>query len=248
MPRHGDLATMARGGARTRGSGRVRFFRARTLTRQCSGELGGRLDARARPSERRGAHGALRVCEAQTARVRALTRARGLHHEPQARTCQARRQQKMQNLTGAACAAAPRFLKTLARAGSLRAASGRFLKTLGQNFSSWREIVPVAPHFLLPGTNLRHQSWTMKKRSCPRVRALGWCHFTLRWSICRCGLREAKAALRDQAWHRRHVPLTPCRKFRTNSAQKQLAEPGARLVKSGARLGWEQPTYCTLAS
>ena len=31
----------------------------------------------------------------------------------------------------AACAAAPRFLKTLARAGSPRAASGRFLKTLG---------------------------------------------------------------------------------------------------------------------
>ena len=31
---------------------------------------------------------------------------------------------------------APRFLKTLRRAGSLRAASGRFLKTLGQNLSS----------------------------------------------------------------------------------------------------------------
>ena len=46
------------------------------------------------------------------------------------------RQQKMQNPTGTACAAAPRFLQTLARAGSLRAASGRFLKTLGQNFSS----------------------------------------------------------------------------------------------------------------
>ena len=35
-----------------------------------------------------------------------------------------------------ACAAAPRFLKTLARAGSLRAASDRFLKTLGQFFCS----------------------------------------------------------------------------------------------------------------
>ena len=46
------------------------------------------------------------------------------------------RQQKMQNPTGAACAAAPRFLKTPARAGSLRAASGRFLKTLAQKFSS----------------------------------------------------------------------------------------------------------------
>ena len=46
------------------------------------------------------------------------------------------RLQKMQNPTGAACAAAPRFLQTLARAGSLRSASGRFLKTLGQNFSS----------------------------------------------------------------------------------------------------------------
>ena len=44
--------------------------------------------------------------------------------------------QKMQNPTVTACAAAPRFLKTLARAGSLRAASDRFLKTLGQNFSS----------------------------------------------------------------------------------------------------------------
>ena len=48
----------------------------------------------------------------------------------------AARQQKMQNPTGTACAAAPRFLKTRARAGSLRAASGRFLKTLGQKFSS----------------------------------------------------------------------------------------------------------------
>ena len=57
----------------------------------------------------------------------------------------------MQNPTGNACAAAPRFLKTLGRAGSLRAASGRFLKTLGQNLSSWRERVPVAPHFLQPG-------------------------------------------------------------------------------------------------
>ena len=46
------------------------------------------------------------------------------------------RLQEMQNPTVTACAAAPRFLKTLARAGSLRAASGRFLKTLGQNFSS----------------------------------------------------------------------------------------------------------------
>ena len=61
------------------------------------------------------------------------------------------RQQKMQNPTGTACAAAPRFLQTPARAGSLRAASGRFLKTLAQNLSSWRERVPVAPHFLLPG-------------------------------------------------------------------------------------------------
>ena len=57
-----------------------------------------------------------------------------------------------QNPTGAACAAAPRFLQTLARAGSLRAASGRSLKTLGQNLSSWRERVPVAPHFLPPGS------------------------------------------------------------------------------------------------
>ena len=57
----------------------------------------------------------------------------------------------MQNPTGTACAAAPRSLQTLARAGSRRAASGRFLITLGQNFSSWRERVPVAPHFLLPG-------------------------------------------------------------------------------------------------
>ena len=63
------------------------------------------------------------------------------------------RLQKMQNPTGNACAAAPRFLKTLARAGSLRAASGRFLKTLGQNLSSWREIVPVAPHFPQPGVH-----------------------------------------------------------------------------------------------
>ena len=43
-------------------------------------------------------------------------------------------QQKMQNPTGTACAAAPRSLQTLARAGSLRAASGRFLKTLAQKF------------------------------------------------------------------------------------------------------------------
>ena len=43
---------------------------------------------------------------------------------------------KMQNPTVTACAAAPRSLQTLARAGSLRAASGRFLQTLGQNFSS----------------------------------------------------------------------------------------------------------------
>ena len=61
------------------------------------------------------------------------------------------RLQKMHNPTGTACAAAPRSLKTLARAGSLRAASGRSLKTLGQNLSSWRERVPVAPHFLQPG-------------------------------------------------------------------------------------------------
>ena len=46
------------------------------------------------------------------------------------------RLQKMQNPTGAACAAAPRSLQTPARAWSLRAASGRSLKTLGQNFSS----------------------------------------------------------------------------------------------------------------
>ena len=59
----------------------------------------------------------------------------------------------MQNPTGTACAAAPRFLKTLARAGSLRAASGRFLKTLGQKNSSCRELVPVALHFLLPGAS-----------------------------------------------------------------------------------------------
>ena len=42
----------------------------------------------------------------------------------------------MHNPTGAACAAAPRILKTLARAGLLRAVSGRSLKTLGQNSSS----------------------------------------------------------------------------------------------------------------
>ena len=61
------------------------------------------------------------------------------------------RLQKVYNPTGAACAAAPRSLQTLARAGSRRAASGRSLQTLGQNFSSWRERVPVAPHFLQPG-------------------------------------------------------------------------------------------------
>ena len=44
--------------------------------------------------------------------------------------------QKMRNPTGAACAAAPRSLQTLARAGSRRAASGRSLTTLGQSFSS----------------------------------------------------------------------------------------------------------------
>ena len=43
------------------------------------------------------------------------------------------RLQKVQNPTVTACAAAPRSLQTLARAGSLRAASGRFLKTLGQH-------------------------------------------------------------------------------------------------------------------
>ena len=53
-----------------------------------------------------------------------------------AQTLPSARLQKMQNPTGAACAAAPRFLKTLARAGSLKTASGRFLKTLGQFFSS----------------------------------------------------------------------------------------------------------------
>ena len=46
------------------------------------------------------------------------------------------RLQKMQNPTGAACAAAPRLLQTLARAGSRRAASGRFLTTVGQHFPS----------------------------------------------------------------------------------------------------------------
>ena len=46
------------------------------------------------------------------------------------------RLQKMQNPTVTACAAPPRFLKNLARAGSLRAASDRFLKTLGQKNSS----------------------------------------------------------------------------------------------------------------
>ena len=45
------------------------------------------------------------------------------------------RLQKMQNPI-TACAAAPRSLQTLARAGSRRAASGRSLKTLGQSFSS----------------------------------------------------------------------------------------------------------------
>ena len=50
---------------------------------------------------------------------------------------------------------APHSLQTLARAGSLRAASGRFLQTLGQNFSSWPERVPVAPHFLQPGSARR---------------------------------------------------------------------------------------------
>ena len=46
------------------------------------------------------------------------------------------RLQEVQNPTVTACAAAPRSLQTLARAGSLRAASGRFLKTLGQKNSS----------------------------------------------------------------------------------------------------------------
>ena len=62
----------------------------------------------------------------------------------------------------AACAAAPRFLKTLARAGSPRAASGRFLKTLGSKLvlltgTSSRLLSRLAPnhvarsiHYFLP--------------------------------------------------------------------------------------------------
>ena len=46
------------------------------------------------------------------------------------------RLQNMQNPTVTACAAAPRSLQTLARAGSRRAASGRSLQTPGQSFSS----------------------------------------------------------------------------------------------------------------
>ena len=62
----------------------------------------------------------------------------------------ATRQQKVQHPMGAACAAAPRSLQILARAGSLKTSSGRSLKILGQNASSWRwrERAPVAPHFL----------------------------------------------------------------------------------------------------
>ena len=62
----------------------------------------------------------------------------------------ATRLQKVQHPMGAACAAAPRSLQTLARAGSLKTSSGRSLKILGQNASSWRwrERAPVAPHFL----------------------------------------------------------------------------------------------------
>ena len=78
------------------------------------------------------------------------------------------RLQKVHNPTGAACAAAPRFLQTLARAGSLRAASGRSLKTLGQNSSSWRERAPVARHFLLPGKCLRlRREWRPPEGGLP---------------------------------------------------------------------------------
>ena len=58
------------------------------------------------------------------------------------------RLQKMQNPTGAACAAAPRSLQTLARAESLRAASGRFLKSLGQK------------HFFLTVTRHRRSAFS----------------------------------------------------------------------------------------
>ena len=89
-------------------------------------------------------------------RIRAPVQARRAGHPRQGAhaRCQLSNQAaEKQNPTGAACAAALRFLRTLARAGSLRAASGRFLKTLGQNLSSWREIVPVAPHFPQPGVH-----------------------------------------------------------------------------------------------
>ena len=89
-----------------------------------------RSPRRSRRSHRRRRWISARVCFA------AAVCARGAAPARSAPPACAPRQQKMQNPTGTACAAAPRFLQTLARAGSLRAASGRCLKTLGQNFSS----------------------------------------------------------------------------------------------------------------
>ena len=63
-----------------------------------------------------------------------------------------------------ACAAAPRFLQTLARAGSRRAASGRFLKTLGQHSSSWRSLVTVARHSLVSAACLAHDRDRRRER------------------------------------------------------------------------------------
>ena len=89
-----------------------------------------RSPRRSRRSHRRRRWISARVCFA------AAVCARGAAPARSAPPACAPRQQKMQNPTGTACAAAPRFLQTPARAGSLRAASGRFLKTLGQKFSS----------------------------------------------------------------------------------------------------------------
>ena len=77
-----------------------------------------------------------------------------------------------------ACAAAPRSLQTLARAGSFRAASGRSLQTLGQNFSS------------------RHRRSAFSAAWRAHERTAGWRHFLQALQQARGRRQHARARAR----------------------------------------------------
>ena len=108
--------------------------------------------------------------------------------------CQARLQE-VQNPTVTACAAAPRSLQTLARAGSLRAASGRFLKN------------PRSKKFFLTVTRHRRSAfsaaWAAERRARPPSRAAS-CRRSGEW---RAGvLRAIGDARRPDAHTLRRAP------------------------------------------